>query len=109
MILRQNYYVLISIQFKVLFNPIDGLKTHLTKPSSEATINSSDIVYNSPINEKLKGFGRQLLIDSNYFTDTNHYEAVSPSNSIQLSGRYSSEKTHVVDPDLQSYMFWTPI
>jgi hypothetical protein len=55
--------------------------------------------YFSPINEKLKSFGRQLVTDSQPQLDSGYYEAIDPSGSAVL-GRYSSENTLATDKRL---------
>ena len=53
--------------------------------------------YKSEINNKLVNFGRQLVVDSQYQTETGHFEAFSPLLPNKPLGRYSSELTLTTD------------
>jgi hypothetical protein len=54
--------------------------------------------YKSEINNKLVNFGRQLVVDSQYQTDSGYFEALSPLLPNKPLGRYSSELTLITDP-----------
>jgi hypothetical protein len=75
------------------------LTTYLTKDYSIISRSSGNVVYSSPINEKLRSFGRQLVTDSIYQIDSGYFEAIDPSGSAVL-GRYSSENTLATDDRL---------
>jgi hypothetical protein len=75
------------------------LTTYLTKDYSIISRSSGSVVYSSPINEKLRSFGRQLVTDSVYQKDSGYYEATDPSGSAVL-GRYSSKNTLATDSRL---------
>jgi hypothetical protein len=75
------------------------LTTYLTKDYSIISRSSGSVRYFSPINEKLRSFGRQLVTDSVYQKDSGYYEATDPSGSAVL-GRYSSKNTLATDSRL---------
>lgn len=74
------------------FAPIGITEQHKTEVK-DTIIN----FYKSEINNKLVDFGRQLVVDSKYQTDSGYFEALSPLLPNKPLGRYSSELTLTTD------------